>query len=111
MIAAESVPDREELTDIVSSFLIGKVRQEIYEAGLFIRNVSVGAEREDDWGNDKVYMQSITVDTFSEWRREIPINSLVETINFCFKYGILGTSSPSIDTTLIGPEDIQEITI
>lgn len=108
LIAAESVPDREELTDIVSSFLIGKARQELYEAGLFVRNVSLGGEREDDWGNDKVYIQSITVETFSEWRREVPIDSLVETINFCFKYGLLGTDSPSTDTTTIGLEDIQE---
>ena len=87
-IAAESTPDREELTDIVSSFFIGQIRQEIYESGLFIKNVSLGAEREEDWGNEKVYLQSITLETFTEWRREIPLNAnnLVEAINFCFEY-------------------------
>lgn len=107
MVAAESIPDREELTDIVSSFLIGATRQETYEGGLFIKSVSLGSEREEDWGNDKVYMQSITVETYSEWRREIPIdaNSLVETINFCFNYGILGSGRFSNDVVVITLED------
>lgn len=91
-IATESVPDREELADIVSSFFIAKIRQELYESGLFIEKVSIGGEREADWGNEKIYMQDITLNTFSEWRREIPISSsnLIEAINFCFNIGALG---------------------
>jgi len=106
-IAAESIPDREELTDIVSSFFIGKIRQEIYESGLFIRNVNIGGEREEDWGNDKVYLQNITLDTYSEWRREIPINAndLLETINFCFNYGLFGGENFATSTTLVTTED------
>ncbi len=103
LIASEGIPDREELTDIVSSFLIGKARQELYEAGLFVKSVSMGGEREEDWGNDKVFLQSINVDTYSEWRREIPIDNLIETINFCFKYGLFDTNVDDfvIDSTLI----------
>jgi hypothetical protein len=89
-IAAESIPDREELVDIVSAFFIAKTRQNSYESGLFIKNVSIGAEREEDWGNEKVYLQSITLETYSEWRREIPISAanIVEIINFCFNYNL-----------------------
>ena len=88
IIAAQDIPNREELTDLISSFFISQIRQEIYESGLFIKNVSLGAEREEDWGNEKVYLQSITLDTFTEWRKEVPLNSnnLVEAINFCFEY-------------------------
>lgn len=88
LISAESIGEREELTDIVSSFFISISRQNLYESGLFIKNVSISGEREEDWGNEKVYIQSITLDTYSEWRREIPINSasLIEIINFCFNY-------------------------
>jgi hypothetical protein len=107
LIAAESVPDREELTDIVSSFFIAKTRQEIYESGLFIKDVSIGAEREDKWGNEPVYLQEITLDTYSEWRREIPISSsnLIEAINFCFNMGVLG--GPGITfTTVVNSTDV-----
>jgi len=97
LIAAESTMDREELSDIVSSYLIGVARPQLLDAGLFVKTVSYGGEREEDWANDKIYMQPITVETFSEWRREIPLDSLVETINFCFEFGILG--SGRFDTT------------
>jgi hypothetical protein len=107
LIASEAVPDREELTDIVSSFLIGTTRQQTTESGLFIKSVAIGAEREEDWGNEKVYLQSITVETYSEWRREIPIdaNDLMDTINFCFNYGVLGSGSYSTDITVVTTED------
>ncbi len=107
LIAAEGIPDREELADIVSSFLIGTTRQETYEGGLFIKSVGMSGEREEDWGNGKVYMQSITVDTYSEWRREIPIdaNDLIETINFCFNYGLLGGDEFVNDITVVTIED------
>lgn len=106
-VAAESIPDREELTDIISSFLIGAARQQLYEAGLHINKVSMGGEREEDYANDKVYLQSITVDTFSEWRREIPIdaNDIVDAISFCFNYGLLGSSRFSSDVTVNTFED------
>lgn len=104
-IATESTTDREELTDIVSSFFIGKIRQEIYESGLFIRNVNIGTEREEDWGNDKIYIHNITLETFSEWRREIPIsaNDLLETINFCFNFGLF--DGETLLTTTVVTQD------
>lgn len=106
-IAAESTPDREELTDIVSSFLIGAARQPLYEAGLHINKVSMGGEREEDYANDKVYLQSITVETYSEWRREVPIdaNDIIDTINFCFNYGLLTADTFSEDVTVLTFED------
>jgi hypothetical protein len=100
VIAAQATPDREELSDIVSSYLMGVKRQDLYESGLFIKSVSLGAEKEEDFANDKIYSQSLTVDTFSEWRREIPIssNSIVEAINFCFQYGVLGEDTSNTIT-------------
>lgn len=104
-IATESIPDREELTDIVASFFIGKVRQEIYEAGLFIKGISISSEREEKWANDNVYIQTITLETYSEWRREVPIDDLLETISFCFKYGVFDSGSISTDIAIIDVND------
>lgn len=105
VVAAESTPDREELADIVASYLIGVARIPTQDAGLFIRNVSFGGESEEDWANEKIYLQSINVETFSEWRREVPIDGVVETINFCFDFGLFGTGSFSNTTASLGPED------
>lgn len=103
LIATEAIPDREELTDLVSGFLIGVARQELTDGGLFVKSVNMGAEREDDFGNQKIYIQSITVETFSEWRRSIPIaaNSLIDTINFCFQYGLFTQDRFVTDKTII----------
>jgi hypothetical protein len=105
LIAAEGTEDREELFDLVSSYLIGVARPALTDAGLFIRTVSGGGEREEDWANDKVYMESISVETFSEWRREIPMDNVVEYINFCFEFGLLGSNRFDNVVTSIGPSD------
>jgi hypothetical protein len=107
-IATEAIPDREELVDIVASFLIGKARQELTEAGLFIRNVSIGGEREEEWANDKVYIQTISVETYSEWRREIPIENIIEIINFCFKYGLFSADRFVTRKTFVDLNDIGD---
>lgn len=106
IVAAESTLDREELSDIVSSYLIGVARQPLLDAGLFVKTVAYGGEREEDWANDKIYIQSITVETFSEWRREIPLDSLVETINFCFEFGILGSGRFDTVVTTVNSTDL-----
>lgn len=102
VIAAQATPDREELSDLVSSFLMGVKRQALYESGLFIKSISVGSEREEDFANDKIYFQSLSIDTFSEWRREIPIssNNVIEAINFCFNYGIFGGNTSTSITVV-----------
>jgi hypothetical protein len=105
LVAAESTLDREELSDIVSSHLIGVARQPLQDAGLLVKTVSYGGEREEDWANDKIYIQPISVETFSEWRREIPMDSVVETINFCFEFGVLGSGRFSTVVTSLGPQD------
>lgn len=104
-IASESTQDREELTDIVSGFFQGVLRESLIPQGLFIRGTSMGAEREEDWGNEKVYLQSINLECYSEWRRELPIDSLVETIQFCFNYGLLGSGNTVADHFILNVED------
>lgn len=104
-IAAEDPADREELSDNISGFFQGTIRNELTTAGLFVRGVSVSGEREEDWGNEKVYVQSISLDCYSEWRRHIPYNNLVETIAFCLQYGIIGGAEFSTDRIILTLED------
>jgi hypothetical protein len=107
-IAAESIPDREELSDLVSAFMIGVARQELGESGLGIKTVSIGGEREEDYANDKIYMQTVSVETFSEWKREIPVDGIVEMINFCFNYGLFSSGRFVTDSTYINISETVE---
>lgn len=105
MIGSESIQDREELSDIVSSFFIGESRQELYEAGLFIRNVSIGGENEELFGNNHIYKQSITLNCYSEWRKELPIENLLEVISICFDYNVFSSESAS-NVITISEDDV-----
>jgi ssDNA-specific exonuclease RecJ len=105
-IATEAIPDREELSDLVSAFMIGVARQELGESGLGIKSVSISGEREEEYANDKIYLQTISVETFSEWKREIPIDSIMEMVNFCFNYGLFSSNGPFVtDSTYINISD------
>jgi hypothetical protein len=105
IIATDAIPDREELSDIISAFMIGVARQELSESGLGIKTVSISGEREEDYANDKIYLQTISIETYSEWRREIPIDSIVEMINFCFSFGLFSSGRFVTDTTSINISD------
>lgn len=83
-ISALSVTDREELTDIVSLALENVMRDSLLKAGLFIKKVSIGGENEVEFKNDYLYETIISIDTYSEWSREIPIRSVIERINVYF---------------------------
>lgn len=86
-ISAESEVDREELTDIVQTVLIGTRRLELQNAGLFIRNLSTSGEAEEPYANNYIYTTSISIDTRSEFKIHIPISNLVERIGLLVSFG------------------------
>ena len=63
-------------------------------SGVFVKTISVGAPSETDDRNDKLYRQSITFEIRSEWRRHIPIDSVVDIINICVDIGNLSVTPP-----------------
>lgn len=86
-ITAESEVDREEITDIVQTVLIGSRRLELQDAGLFIKNLNTSGESEEPYGNNYLYSTSITLETRSEWKIHIPISNVVERIGLCVTFG------------------------
>jgi hypothetical protein len=90
-ITAESELDREELTDIVTTILIGPKRLELQDAGLFIKTLGTGGEQEEPYGNGYLYTTSITLDTRSEWKVHVPISNVMERIGLIVTFGNLET--------------------
>ena len=86
-ITAESQIDREEITDIVQTVLIGPRRMELQDAGLFIKKIRTGGESEEPYGNNYLYNTVITLETRSEWKVHIPISDVVERIGICATFG------------------------
>jgi hypothetical protein len=82
-IATEDTLSREELTDMISILFMNILRDELWsDWGIFVKGLSVGAETEEEYANDHVYLSTIALDIFSEWRREIPIpiSNIISTI-------------------------------
>jgi len=86
-VTAESEIDREEITDIVQTMLIGPKRLELQDAGLFIKNLRTSGENEEPYGNNYLYSTTITIETRSEWKVAVPISNLVERIGLCVTFG------------------------
>jgi hypothetical protein len=71
-----------ELVDIAALSLQYTLFNELRAQGLLIKTLSVGAESSEQFVNDFIYSQNITLSCRSEWRVEIPLENLVEKIVF-----------------------------
>lgn len=80
---------RDELVELVSILFINYRRWELQNAGVSIKAVSVSGPSEGEDRNDKLFKQTITFEIRSEWRREIPVNSVIDAINLCVEFGNL----------------------
>jgi hypothetical protein len=100
-IVTEDLVDREQIVDIIITGLRLK-RDELKVAGLFIQNISMGGEVEQEslkHVNKWLYLYTITLNCFSEWRCEVPIRNVIERINFYFdiqKTGILPSGESNV---------------
>lgn len=100
-IVAEDLVDRDQIADIVMIGLKHFKRDELRRAGLFIKDISMGGEVEEEnlksvtkW----LYTYTITINTYSEWERSVPIRDVVERINFYFDIARTGVEpSGTID--------------
>jgi hypothetical protein len=92
-IMARDILTRDELISICTLMFTDIRFEELLRAGLLIKGVSAGAPSEgDDRQQEKLYKQSITLDVRSEWRREIPVDTVVDAINICVDFGRVDTT-------------------
>lgn len=84
---------RDELVDLVSIAFVDTMFDDMKNSGVVIKpgGVNAGGPSESDDRNDKLFKQIITFDIRSEWRRHIPVTTVVDIINFCVDFGNLST--------------------
>ena len=100
-IMAESNHDRASLSQDISMLFQNILNWELQNNGLFVKSTRVGAESLEDYNNDKIFKQTISLECRGEYRREIPINSIIEIINVCCEFGTInedgtGISDPNL---------------
>lgn len=86
-IKTRSLRSRDDLMEAVAIGLQNVTFESLKNAGVIVKPLSWGAPSETDDRNDKLFMQTITLELRSEWERRIPINNIMETINFVVEFG------------------------
>ena len=100
-ILTRDILARDEISSFCALLFSDLRHEEFLHAGILINKVNIGSMSEiDDRQQDKLYKTTISLDIRSEWRREIPIDSVVDVINICVEFGKLYTNPPEIDPNL-----------
>jgi hypothetical protein len=111
-IYSESYTELQEIVDIVSIALQHVLWNDLRASGLFISSLNIGAESAEQYANDYVYSQGISLKTLSEWRVEIPIENTIEKILFNIDSQL--TTSPfegnTANSTILRYDDLLNIT-
>jgi hypothetical protein len=96
-VVGRSQEDVLSIGDLVLVGLQNTYRGVLRQSGLFIKNVSSSGQSEEQIGEaDPAFSTSITVNTYSEWRREIPITTLVDRIHLCFEVDASTEDIPAV---------------
>lgn len=85
-IIAKSIKERDELTQLVAIYLTDIGFDDFYYSGLSIKPISIGSPSETADANDYLYSMPISVDYRMEWRREVPISSIIQSIFFSIEF-------------------------
>lgn len=92
---------RDELTNLISLLLQDIRYEEFLRAGIAIKNVSSsGPSETQDRQQEPLYKNSINMEVRTEWRREVPVESMLDAINICVEFGNLGVDPPVIAPNL-----------
>lgn len=88
-VIAGDLNARDELVDIIFILLTEVCFKTFLNAGVLIKPVSVGNPSETEDLKDRLYKQSITCEIRCEWRRHVPIDSILDAIAFCVEFSDL----------------------
>lgn len=97
-ISTLSAVDTASITDVVAVSLQGTFRNDLQQNGLFIKRISGGGESIENINqNDPVFHSILSVETYSNWRREIPYSTMIDRVSLCFEIDISPNDIPATD--------------
>ena len=80
-IRTKSLRARDDLIDLCAILFQDIGNNNLIKSGVAIKKVSASGPSESDDRTDKLFMQSLNLEIRTEWRREVPVSSVVEVIN------------------------------
>ena len=85
-IMSRSLRARDDLLELVGMCFSDITVDSLYDIGLLVKPPTIGSPSEIDDRNDKLFKQSVTFDIRTEWERNVPVSSIVESILFTVSF-------------------------
>lgn len=99
-ILTRSLRSRDDLVELVSICFTEIAFDTLVDIGVIIKPISYGTPSETDDRNDKLFKQTLTLDIRTEWRREIPIKNIIDTIFFTVTFEDLSRPDAPVSPNL-----------
>jgi hypothetical protein len=111
-IYAKDLRTRDDLIDLTSLLFWQIAHEDLKKSGLFVKSVASSSASENDLDrNDRLFRQTITLTVRTEWRRKVPVGTLVEIVNTSIEFGQLdpipGPIAPNL--TINNQQTLEEI--
>ena len=81
-VMTRSLRSRDDLAEAVAMCFTSVTFNSLYDIGIIVKPLTIGAATESDDRNDKLFRQTLTLDIRTEWRREIPVGNIIDAIFF-----------------------------
>lgn len=99
-VLTRSLRSRDDLVEAISMCFTDITFDTLHDIGIIVKPLNIGAATETDDRNDKLFRQTITLDIRTEWRREVPVENLIDTIFFTVTFEDLAKSQPIASANL-----------
>jgi hypothetical protein len=99
-VMTRSLETRDDLVAIIAMCFTEIHFETMYDVGILIKPISWSGTSETDDRNDKLFRQTLTLDIRTEWKREIPIGNIIDTIFFTCTLEDLSRPEAPVPTNL-----------
>lgn len=99
-IKTKSLRARDELAELVSILFVNQRFDEMKNSGVVILGTNISSPTETEDRNDKIYVVTVNFDIRTEWRRHIPIETVIDAINFCIDFGQITSTGQNVAPNL-----------
>jgi len=103
-IYSRSLRARDDLLELIAMWFTEINFDTLEDIGIVVKPLNIGAPSETDDRNDKLFRQSITLDIRTEWRRLIPVSSVIDAISFAVEFSSPQPNSPVAANLTINTE-------
>ena len=103
-VMTRSLRSRDDIAEAIAMCFTEVTFDTLYDVGIIIKPISIGAASEGDDRNDKLFRQTLTLDIRTEWRREIPVGNVIDAIFFTSSFEGITTGAPPAANITVNTE-------